>query len=225
MSSGLDGLAAVDKTVAAKLLLARTILLAPPELQPVEVTVIDPKSDTDFDYLEGLDRFHRGDAAPTGLEIFFQEFRNRQKKDDTGRNLKILFVDEFASLINLIDDKKDKEVAQRNLSILLMLSRSFRCSIQLATQQPSAQAMGNSGNREQFGVVCLLGDSGSETQQMLFDADSRETMKKYGSIGGRSVGWLSHNGGIAQPVRVPCVNDMQKLNKIILSNLEGVQKQ
>ena len=83
--------------------------------------------------------------------------------------------------------------------------------------------MGNSGNREQFGVICLLGDSGSETLQMLFDGDSREVIKKYGSIGSRAVGWLSQNGGIAQPVRVPRVNNMKKLNDTIMSNMKGEQ--
>jgi hypothetical protein len=54
---------------------------------------------------------------------------------------------------------------------------------------------------------------------MLFDGDSRERMKEYGSIGGRGVGWLSINGGIAQPVRVPFVKNMDKLNEVIRNNL------
>jgi len=215
----------LSKTVAAKLLLARTILLAPQELQPVEITaVIDPKADADFNFLAGLPRFYRGEEAPAGLNDFFQAFRDRQSGIDKTRALKILFVDEFASLLNFIDDKKQKENAIRELSLLLMLSRSFQCSIQIATQQPSAQAMGNSGNREQFGTVCLLGDSGSETQQMLFDGDSREKMKAFGSIGGRGVGWLSLNGGIAQPARVPHVSDMEKLNSVIFSGVNNANR-
>ena len=46
-------------------------------------------------------------------------------------------------------------------------------------------------------------------------------MKKFGSVGGRGVGWLSMNGGIAQPVRVPMVEDMEKLNRVIYDNLSG----
>ena len=212
------------KSVAAKLMLARTILLAPPELQPVEITVIDPKSDTDFSFLEGLPRFYRGENSPNGLNDFFEAFRKRQTGEDKTRNLKICFVDEFASLVNLIEDKKEKESAQRKLSLLLMLSRSFRCSIQLATQQPSAQTMGSSGNREQFGAICLLGDSGSETLQMLFDGDSREKIKAFGHIGGRGVGWISINGGIARPVRVPLVENFKKLDEVIKNNLsKGIE--
>lgn len=209
------------KTVAAKLLLARSIHLAPPEFQPVELTVIDPKEDADFDYLNGLPRFYRGDKAPHGLHDFFDDYIRRKEKQDLTQNLKILFVDEFASLVNLIDDKKEKELAQRKLALLLMLSRSRRFSIQLATQQPSAQIFGATGSasREQFGAVCLLGDSSSETQQMLFDGDSRERMKSFGAIGGRGVGWLAINGGIAQPVRVPMIGDMKKLDKVIYENL------
>jgi len=203
-------------------LLSRTILLAPPELQPVELTVVDPKGDADFDYLDGLPRFYRGDDAPQGLHNFFDEFRKRQLKEDETRNLKILFADEFASLLNLIDDRKNKEKATKALSLLLMQSRSFRCSVQLATQQPSVESMGgSSGNREQLSVACLLGDSGSQTQQMLFDGDSREKMKDFGHVGGRSTGWISINGGLVQPVRVPRVSDMKKLDDIILKNLQN----
>lgn len=215
-----SGRTSSGKTIAAKLLLARTILLAPPELQPVELTVIDPKEDIDFDFAPSP-RLFRGDAAPQGLAQFFDQYIGRKEKRDLTMNLKVCFIDEFASLVNLIEDRKEKEAAQRKLNLLLSLSRSRRCSIQLATQQPSAQIFGASGSasREQFGVVCLLGDAGSETQQMLFDGDSREKIKEFGSIGGRGVGWLSINGGIAQPVRVPLVGDMDKLNAVIRDNL------
>lgn len=196
-------------------------MLAPPELQPVEVIVIDPKSDNDFSFLDGLPRFFRGEQAQQGMNFVYDAFRKRQKGEDITRNLKICFCDEFASLVSLIDDKKEKEAAQRKLNLLLSLSRSFRFSIQLATQQPSAQIFGTSGSasREQFGAVCLLGDAGSETQQMLFDADSRETIKAFGSMGGRGVGWLSLNGSIAQPVRVPKISNWGKLHDVILKNL------
>jgi hypothetical protein len=211
------------KTGAAKLLLARTILLAPPELQPVELTVIDPKEDTDFDFLYGLPRFYRGDEAPKGFADFFSEYLRRKERQDLSTNLKVLFVDEFASLVNLIDDRKERENIQRNLALLLMLSRSRRCSVQLATQQPTARIFGEAGSasREQFGVVCLLGDSGAETQQMLFDGDSRERIKAFGSIGGQGVGWVSVNGGVARPVRVPLVGSWEKLNAVIRGNLAG----
>lgn len=205
------------KTIAAKLLIGRTILLAPPELQPVQVTVLDPKEDLDFSFLNGLSRFFSGEAAPRGFDLFYEDFLARKEGRDSSTNLKIVFCDEFASLVNLINDKKEREVIQRKLSLLLMLSRSRHFSIQLATQQPSAQIFGAAGSasREQFGVVCLLGDSGSETRKMLFDGDSRERIEKYGSIGGRGVGWLSVNGGLAQPVRVPVVANMRKLNGVI----------
>lgn len=209
------------KTVGAKALLSRSILLAPPELQPVELTVIDPKEDIDFDFLDGLPRFYRGDEAPQGFNFFFDVFMRRKAKEDLSQNLKILFVDEFASLVTLIDDRKEKEAAQKKLGLLLSLSRSRHFSIQLATQQPSASTFGVAGSasREQFGMVCLLADAGAETQQMLFDGDNREQMKKFGPIGGRGVGWLSINGGMAQPVRVPIVEDMEKLNRVIYDNL------
>jgi hypothetical protein len=209
------------KSVAAKICLARTILLAPPELQPIELTVVDPKADIDFDYLDGLPRFYRGTDAPQGLSDFYDAFIRRKEKLDLSTNLKVIFVDEFQSLVNLLDGKIERETAQRKLNLLLTLSASRRFSVQLATQQPSAQMFGSSGtaSREQFGITALLGDSGSETQQMIFGGDSRERIKEFGSIGGRGVGWLSLNGGLAQPVRVPFISNMDKLNAVIRNNL------
>lgn len=216
-----SGRTSSGKTVAAKLLLARTILLAPPELQPVQLTVLDPKEDLDFSFLDGLPRFFKGEAAPRGFDLFFEDYLARKEGRDLSTNLKILFCDEFASLVNLIEDRKERESVQRKLSLLLMLSRSRHFSVQLATQQPSAQLFGaaGSGSREQLGMVCLLGDSGNETQTMLFDGDSRERIKAFGPIGGRGVGWLSINGGMAQPVRVPLVANMDKLNRVIYNCL------
>lgn len=214
------------KSIAAKILLARTILLSPPELQPIELTVIDPKEDIDFDYLEGLPRYYRGDEAPQGFNDFYESYIRRKEKTDLSTNLKILFADEFSSLVDLIDSKTERESVQKKLKLLLMLSRSRRFSVQMATQQPSAKIFGDgaSGSRGQFGVVCFLSDSGgdSETLQMLFDAQSRKRIAEYGSIGVRGVGWLSINGGIAQPVRVPFVENMDKLNAVISNNLKGL---
>lgn len=212
-----SGRTSSGKTVAEKCLLTHTILFAPPELQPVHLTVLDPKEDIDFSYLDGLPHFFKGEAAPRGFDLFFEDYLARKEGQDLSTNLKILFCDEFASLVNLIEDKKEREAAQRKLSLLLMLSRSRHFSVQLATQQPSAQIFGAAGtaSREQFGAVCLLGDSGSETRRMLFDGDSIERMKEFGSIGGQGVGWLSINGCIAQPVRVPIVGNMEKLNRVI----------
>lgn len=216
-----SGRTSSGKTVGSKCLLARTILLAPPELQPVHLTVLDPKEDIDFSYLDGLPHFFKGEAAPRGFDLFFEDYLARKEGRDLSANLKILFCDEFASLVSLIEDKREREAAQRKLFLLLSLSRSRHFSVQMATQQPTAQIFGASGtaSREQFGVVCLLGDSGSETRRMLFDGDSIERMKEFGSIGGRGVGWLSTNGGIAQPVRVPIVGNMDKLNRVIYNCL------
>lgn len=216
-----NGRTSSGKTVAAKLLIARTILLAPPEMQPVHLTVLDPKEDIDFSFLCGLPHFFKGETSPRGFDLFFEGYLARKEGRDLSTNLKILFCDEFASLINLIEDKKEREATQRKLSLLLMLSRSRRFSVQMATQQPSAQIFGTagSGSREQFGVVCLLGNSGSETRKMLFDGDSRERIEDFGSIGSRGIGWLSINGSIAQPVRVPLVTNMEKLDRVIYNCL------
>jgi hypothetical protein len=217
-----ERVAAERKTIAAKVLIARTILLAPPDMQPVKTIIIDPKAGEDFVY----DNSYRGEDSALGLQRVFDIFQKRKTGEDKSRNLIIAFCDEFQSLVNLLpakakskdDDTMTKDEAQRILSILVSLSRSYRISIQLATQQPSAQIFGGSGAREQFGVLaCLFGENGgagAETLSMMFDAESRERIKTYGAISGRG-GFASINGGLAVPVRVPKIQHFQRLDDVI----------
>lgn len=137
-----SGRTSSGKAVAAKCLLARTILLAPPELQPVHLTVLDPKEDIDFNVLDGLPHFLRGEAAPRGLDLFFNDYLARKEGRDVSTNLKILFCDKFASLVNLIEDKKEREAAQRKLSLFLMLLRSATFPFSLRPSSREHKSLG-----------------------------------------------------------------------------------
>lgn len=86
------------KTIAAKLLIGRTILLAPPELQPVQLTVLDTKEDIDFSFLTGLPRFFCGEAAPRGFDIFFEDYLARKEGRDSSTNLKSYFATNLLAL-------------------------------------------------------------------------------------------------------------------------------
>ena len=219
---GLGELVAADKSVTAKLLISRTIL----HLPKVGTIIIDPKQGKDFCY-EGA---YRGENAPLGLKKAFEIFQKRKSGEDENDNLIIVFIDEFQSLINLLPTKKIKGdddtftrgEAQEMLNLLVALSRSYSMSIQCATQQPNSQVFGGTSSREQFGFIgCLFGKSGgggSETLSMLFDTESCKIIKNFGSINGRG-GFVAVNGGTVIPVRVPKVNDMQKMNDIISSSI------
>jgi hypothetical protein len=112
--------------------------------------------------------------------------------------------------------------AQDMFNLLVALTRSYSISIQCATQQPNSQIFGGTSSREQLGFCgYLLGKNGggaSETLAMLFNAESRELIKNYGAINGRG-GFIGVNDGIAQPVRVPKINDMQKMNDVIAASI------
>lgn len=145
--------------MAAKLLLARTILLAPPELQPVELTILDPKEDIDFSFLNGLPRFYSGDAAPQGFNDFFKAYIQRKTGEDTAQHLKILFVDEFASLVQLIEDKKEREAAQGKLAlcscspvpVIFLGSLPHNSPLRKSPEQQEAPAVNSSAR-----CVCLV---------------------------------------------------------------------
>ena len=211
------------KTVAAKLLLAKTILLS--NEQPIQLVISDAKSGMDFEQFKNFPNVHRGEDAPNAIYEAYKTFRKRQKEAENGAkyfNRLIVFIDEVASLFSMVTNKTEKERIMREFAMLAQLSRAYKISIVQATQQPSAQMYGSAGTgvREQFSPL-LIGAAGNETQGMLFDADSREAIKAFGSIGGRSVGFFSLNGGLAKPVRVPRVNDFNKLHAAIRRGLEN----
>ena len=204
------------KTTLCKIFLS-TVAILKKELPP-EIYIIDPKSDLDFSYLDGLDRFYRGENSINGLNKAFEILENRRNGIDTSRRLQLFFIDEVASMMLLLD-KKEREEAQRKLLLLLQLSRSFKIFICLAMQQPAVSFFGSSAAREQAGLCCVLGNAGAETLEMLFDKESREVIKNSEHNSGRGVGWISINGGLAVPVRVPKITDFEKLNETIKNNL------
>jgi hypothetical protein len=202
------------KSVFCKVFLSRIILFEQ-NIEPI--IIIDPKGDNDFDFLDGLSRFYRGEQAINGLNYAYDIFAKRRNGTDKNRKLVVVFIDEVSSLMLMLY-KKDREEAQKKLLLLLQLARSFRLFICFAMQQPAANMLGGSAAREQAGLCVCLGNAGAETLEMMFDRENREKIKNYGCLP-RYCGWLTINGVEAVTARVGKVADFAKLHDTIRQNL------
>ena len=216
----LGGLSGSGKTTLLRILLARACFFFAKNGRPLILSIIDPKNDSDFDFLDGLPNIYRGEDAPKGLDAVYNSFKARQSKIDTSRVLHIAVIDEAAAIFQLIEDKKQRDNAMRQFMLLTLLSRSFEFAIFAVAQQPSAASLGSSGVRDQFGNLCLLSEAGSETLNMMFDSGARETIKAFGSVGNRA-GWYMSARGVLSPVRVPHIEEMQKVNQHLIKQIGG----
>lgn len=188
------------KTVAVKLMIAKTA-----KIMPLEVTLCDFKAD-DFLFLDGADGYYKFSDCLAGLNSFYDGFQARQQGADASRSVKLFVFDEWASFINTLD-KKDAEAAKMKLATLLMLGRSFLCYVLLSQQRFDAAYF--SSARDNFGLIVGLGNLSKESAAM-FDFP-RDEMKPVNSIGG---GYMMTNGEL-KAIQVPYVRDMKKLDAAI----------
>ena len=92
----LCGQSGSGKTYASKILLAKIA-----QAVPCEIYVLDAKSDSDFDFLNGQQHFYRYDRCGIGLYNFFERFIRRQNGTDHTRHPLIFFFDEWSSYCNM----------------------------------------------------------------------------------------------------------------------------
>ncbi|WP_085833820.1 ATP-binding protein [Clostridium merdae] len=192
------------KSYFSKLLLGKLALFE----EKSQLFVFDFKSDKDFEFLKGCQRFYRFMDCQDGLQQFYEHLRKRQNGEDNSSNMLVLFFDEWASYCNSLD-KKAVEEEKKKLSTLLMLGRSFRIHVIVSQQRADAQYFGTA--RDNFNLVIGLGNLSEESKNMLFH-DFKNQMQ---SDRERGTGYMLTNGTNLTPVIVPTVNNMDKLHRTI----------
>ena len=173
-----------------------------------KIILCDYKHD-DFKFLEGAKRYYYFDGCTEGLNVFFQEFQNRQEGADLSRDFRMLVFDEWAAYISMLD-KKAAEEAKRKLSTLLMLSRSFNCHILVSQQRADAAYFSTA--RDNFNVVIALGNLSKESRDMFFSG-FKEEMKPVRNLG---EGYMLVNGAQLHHIQVPMIANRKKLEAAIL---------
>ena len=170
------------------------------------ITVCDYKSE-DYAFLKNLPNYYAFDNCTDGLNQFFSEFQKRQNGEDNSRSMKLLVFDEWASFLAVLD-KKEATEAQKKLSTLLMLGRSFNVHILVSVQRADSTYFERA--RDNFSVVIALGNLSKESALMFgFDRDLMTNCSEAGQ------GHILYNGANMQPIIVPKIRDMDFLEKTI----------
>lgn len=144
---------------------------------PVEITLIDFKNDTTWQFLDGYPRYYTGMDCYEALKQFYNEYaeiRNSGKPSDI---FKLLVFDEYPSFLNYYQtqekiDKpsKDKTSVYKHslamVSELMCLSRSLNVGIQLICQYPTSDLFANARENLQYKIG--LGNISSEARKMIF---------------------------------------------------------
>lgn len=121
---------------------------------------------------------------------------------DNGLNLRILVVDEFASL-QLKLQKKELDELLKYIYQIILEGRALSCFVILGMQQANATVIPTS-LREQFGSIFVLGNSGEQTFNVAFQ-EKADNLPKFPLKAGE--GWLVQNTDIEPKfVRFPFLN-------------------
>lgn len=199
------------KSVASLLLCAKISLHYPRS----KTWIIDPKGDNDtFGFLNAVEscRYWQFADSMAGLQDYYDVFQSRltnEPKD--GEGLRLLWCDEWASMIlNL--PKKDAEEAKAMLATVLMMGRSKGCFVLCSLQRASAELF-TQGARDNFSVSLALGNISKEQASML--GFLREDFVPVTRVGG---GHLLLNGTNQMPVQVPLIGErgMERIKRDIL---------
>lgn len=198
------------KTYLTKLLLGKISKYVPNS----QIYICDFKGDDDFSFLQGCSRFHRFMDCQDGLQQFYERFQQRQRGEETNKNMIVLFFDEWASYCNSLD-KKVIEEEKKKLSNLLMLGRSFNVHVIISQQRADATYFNSA--RDNFNLVVGLGNLSEESKSMLFHEFKSEMLpdKTQGT------GYMLTNGTNLTAIQVPTISNMAKLQTAIK---EGVTR-
>lgn len=192
------------KTYVVKLMLARIAK----EMQDAQFYICDFKGDADFSFLNGTERFYRFMDCESGLNTYYEQFRQRQSGEDTSRHMLVLFFDEWASYILNIEKKKSEE-EKKKLATLLMLGRSFNIHVVISQQRVDASYF--NAARDNFNLVIALGNLSEEGKDMMF-REFKDQMKPDRKQG---TGYMLTNGTDFTPILVPVISNMNRVNEFI----------
>lgn len=177
------------------------------QVEDAKIVLCDYKHD-DFRFLDGAERYYAFDRCSEGLDFFYSSFEKRQSDSNPSRSFRMLVFDEWASFISMLD-KREADAAKKKLSTLLMLGRSFNYHV-LVSQQRADAAYFNTA-RDNFSVICAMGNLSRESRDMFFSG-FKDELKPVRRIG---EGYMLVNGAELHHFQVQRIGDHAKLEAAI----------
>ena len=191
------------KTYALKSLLGSVAMYVP----YADIVVCDYKAD-DFSFLEDKKNYYAFEDCYKGLQAFFEDFRKRQRKEDTSKSFRLLVFDEWAAFVGNLD-KKESDNAKKMLSTILMLGRSFNYHIIISQQRADAKYFDTA--RDNFSIILAMGNISKESVQMFF-SDYKEEISHDRK---RGMGHIYIDGEGVKKIIIPPVRNEGKLKFFI----------
>ena len=119
-------------------------------------------------------RYYAYNDCVKGLEDFYNEFKNAQRKGQASQSPQYLVFDEWGAFI-LSQNKQASDKLKQMLAELIMMGRAYRFFIIVGLQRAEASHF-LSGARDQFmGIICM-GNLSNTQKQMLIPEEYREQM-------------------------------------------------
>lgn len=174
-------------------------------LKKATISVCDPKfSDlADFSRMLKISSFSAPSLIVKEVREVFEEMENRKRKrisegwkigttaTDNGLELRILVIDEFASLQMKLD-KKELADLMKYLNQIILEGRGLGIFVVIGMQQANSSIL-PTALREQFSAIFVLGNSGVQTFNVAFQDKARDLPDFVLEVG---EGWLMKNGEV-----------------------------
>ncbi|WP_261047192.1 hypothetical protein [Streptococcus mitis] len=174
-------------------------------LKKAIISVCDPKfSDlADFSRMLKISSFSAPSLIVEEVRKVFEEMENRKRKrlsegwkigttaTDNGLELRILVIDEFASLQMKLDKKELAEL-MKYLNQIILEGRGLGIFVVIGMQQANSSIL-PTALREQFSAIFVLGNSGVQTFNVAFQDKARDLPDFVLEVG---EGWLMKNGEV-----------------------------
>lgn len=174
-------------------------------LKKATISVCDPKfSDlADFSRMLKISSFSAPSLIVEEVREVFEEMENRKRKrisegwkigttaTDNGLELRILVIDEFASLQMKLD-KKELADLMKYLNQIILEGRGLGIFVVIGMQQANSSIL-PTAIREQFSAIFVLGNSGVQTFNVAFQDKARDLPDFVLEVG---EGWLMKNGEV-----------------------------
>lgn len=186
-------------------------------LPRAKLYVLDYKGAEEFDFLRSVEgsRYYYYTHCIEGLAEVHRILKQRLE-GDRDRQPVFVFIDEYNSMILhlLAHDKKQASICQSQLNDLLFMGRSLQVGVFCSVQRPDSTVL-PSGSRDQFAVRIGLSTLSREAKEMVF-GDAKEQIPP-DFTGGQGRGFMLIDGKPLRQVRVPTINNMPKLQRLIYS--------
>lgn len=202
------GASGSGKTYLNKLIIAKISLNIPNS----QMTILDFKAD-DYHAQRTSNRLYEHNACLSGLEIFYQDFLDRQQGGDSSRNFRLLVIEELGSMLAYYD-KKQTDNIKRMIATLILMGRSFNTQCLISTQRPDSNLF-SSGVRDSISTILAMGNLSKEGRSMVFKGFEDDIQPLYG-IGN---GYKLTNGAEFHAIQVPNITNIDKLNRCITDAL------